>query len=60
MHFATECRKPKTAPVKERSNSYDKKNSYDDLKKENEKLKAKLEVMMAKHKGKAYIAEGKS
>ena len=52
--------KPKAALVKERSNSYDKKNSYDDLKKENEKLKAKLEVMMAKHKGKAYIAEGKS
>ena len=57
-HFATECRKPKAAPV--RSNSYDKKNSYEDLKKENEKLKAKLEAMVAKHKGRAYIAEGKS
>ena len=41
--------------------SFDKKNTYEDLKRENEKMKEKLNAlggMMAKHKGKAYIAEG--
>ena len=59
-HFVLECRKPKAAPTKENSISFGKKNSYEDLKKENEILKAKFEKMMAKHKGGAYIAERRS
>lgn len=56
-HFATECRKPRQAT--ERKESYAKKDSYNELKKENERLKQKMDSMMAKHKGKAYIVEGK-
>ena len=44
-HLTTKCRKPKAAPAKEKFSSYDKKNPYEDLKKENEKLKTKLEAM---------------
>ena len=57
-HFATECKKPRQA--KDKKVSYDKKSSYDELKKENDRLKSKLDAMVAKHQGKAYIAEGKS
>lgn len=58
--FVTKCRKPETALVKEKSISYEKKNSYRDLKRENERLKAKLKAIIAKYQGKAYLVEGKS
>ena len=38
--------------------SFDKKNTYEDLKRENEKLKQKLDALIVKHQGKAYTAEG--
>ena len=57
-HFATDCRKPKQA--KDRKESYEKRESYEDLKKQNEKLKQKMNAMVAKQKGRAYIAEGKN
>ncbi|KAK1379987.1 hypothetical protein POM88_026731 [Heracleum sosnowskyi] len=57
-HFATECRKPRQA--RDMKDVYEKKDSYEDLKKENAKLKQQLETLSGKQKGKAYIAEGKS
>ncbi|KAK1363912.1 CCHC-type domain-containing protein [Heracleum sosnowskyi] len=57
-HFATECRKPRQA--RDKKDVYEKKDSYEDLKKENVKLKQQLETLSGKQKGKAYIAEGKS
>ncbi|KAK1358538.1 CCHC-type domain-containing protein [Heracleum sosnowskyi] len=56
-HFATECRKPRQA--RDMKDVYGKKDSYDELKKENAKLKQQLEAFSGKQKGKAYIAEGK-
>ncbi|KAK1360161.1 hypothetical protein POM88_044635 [Heracleum sosnowskyi] len=56
-HFATECRKPRQA--RDMKDVYVKKDSYEDLKKENAKLKQQLEALSGKQKGKAYIAEGK-
>ncbi|KAK1378017.1 hypothetical protein POM88_024761 [Heracleum sosnowskyi] len=38
---------------------YERKDSYEDLKKENAKLKQQLEAFSGKQKGKSYIAEGK-
>ena len=58
VHFATECRKPRQE--RDKKDVYEKKDSYEDLKKENAKLKQQLEVLSGKQKGKAYIAEGKS
>ncbi|KAK1374545.1 hypothetical protein POM88_030738 [Heracleum sosnowskyi] len=57
-HFATECRKPRQA--RDKKDVYEKKDSYDELKRENAKLKQQLEALSGKQKGKAYIAEGKS
>ena len=57
-HFSTECKKPKQA--RDKKVSFEKKGSYEELKRENEKLKQKLDALMAKHQGRAYIAEGKS
>ena len=55
-HFASECKKPR----QQKKEAYEKKESLKDLKKENVKLKQRLEAMVAKHKGRAYIAEGRS
>ncbi|KAK1379442.1 hypothetical protein POM88_026186 [Heracleum sosnowskyi] len=56
-HFATECQKPRQA--RDRKGVYEKRDSYEDLKKENAKLKQQVEALSGKQKGKAYIAEGK-
>lgn len=55
-HFASECKKPK----QQRKETYDRKDSVEGLKKENARLKQELEAMTTKHKGRAYIAEGRS
>ena len=55
-HFATECKKPRQSKVKKVS--FEKKGSYDELKRENEKLKQRLDAMVAKDQGKAYTDEG--
>ncbi|KAK1374747.1 hypothetical protein POM88_030940 [Heracleum sosnowskyi] len=52
-HFATECRKPRQA--RDKKDVYEKKDSYEDLKKENAKLKQQLETLSGKQKGKVYI-----
>lgn len=57
-HFATECTKPKQ--TRDKKVSFEKKDSFEELKRENEKLRLKLDAMVAKHQGRAYIAEGKS
>ena len=57
-HFSMECKKPKQA--RDKKVSFEKKGSYEELKRENEKLKQKLDALVAKHQGRAYIAEGKS
>lgn len=56
-HLATECKKPKQA--KDKKVFYEKK-SYEELKRENEKLKQRLDALVAKQQGKTYIAVGKS
>jgi hypothetical protein len=57
-HFASDCKKPRQ--MRDRQFSYEKKDSYEDLKKENARLKNKMSSMVAEHKGRAYIAEGKN
>ncbi|KAL8132411.1 hypothetical protein AgCh_008060 [Apium graveolens] len=56
-HFTSDCRKPKAVKS---NDSYEKKETYEDLKRKNEKLKQKLNAYVVKEKGRAYIAEGKS
>ena len=56
-HFATECQKPRQA--RDKKSGYDRKDSYDELKKENARLRQQLENSSGKQKGRAYIAEGK-
>ena len=57
-HFSMECKKPKQA--RNKKVSFEKKGSYEELKRENEKIKQKLDALMTKHHGRAYVAEGKS
>lgn len=57
-HFVTECKKHRQA--RDRKESYKKKESYDGLKKKNAKLKQKLDAMVVKYKGRAYIVEDES
>ncbi|KAK1402379.1 hypothetical protein POM88_001984 [Heracleum sosnowskyi] len=56
-HFITEYHKPRQA--RDRKGVYDKKDSYEDLKRENAKLKQQLEALSGKQKGKTYIVEGR-
>ena len=53
-----QCKKPKQA--RDMKVSFEKKGSYEELKRENENLKQKLDALVAKYHGRAYIAEGKS
>ena len=53
--FTMECKKPKQA--RDKKVSFEKKGSYEELKRQNEKLKQKLDALVAKHRGRAYIAE---
>ena len=53
-HFASDCKKPRQA------RPFEKRESIDDLKKENQRLKQQIEAMSSKLKGRAYVAEGRS
>ncbi|MGI4673524.1 zinc finger CCHC domain-containing protein, partial [Klebsiella pneumoniae] len=55
-HFASECKKPR----QQRKETYEKKDSVEGMKKEITRLKQELDAMTTKHKGRAYIAEGRS